>query len=95
MAAKENSEHNGHSQSAKSRTTKTRRDETGLTELVKAQPIVCLAIAGAAGFIFGGGARHPGGIAILAAIARIAAREAFGDSAGIEDFIPEQMGKEL
>jgi len=56
---------------------------------------VCLAIAGAAGFIIGGGARYPGGIAILAALARVAAREALGDNPVLDDFMPEKMGKEL
>ncbi|HXN84671.1 MAG TPA: hypothetical protein VN867_01315 [Candidatus Binataceae bacterium] len=100
MAATEQSKQNGHSHAGESRAShRPRRDESAskddLTEIIKAQPIVCLAIAGAAGFIVGGGARSPGGIAILAALARVAAREALGDSSALDDFMPEKMGKEL
>jgi hypothetical protein len=100
MGATEHSKQNGHSQRAQSRPTHRHSPEEPasndeLTEIIKAQPIVCLAIAGAAGFIVGGGARSPGGIAILAAIARVAAREALGDSSLLDDLMPEKMGKEL
>ena len=100
MGATEHTKQNGHSHAAESRTRhRPRHDESAsygdLTDIIKAQPIVCLAIAGAAGFIIGGGARSPGGIAILAALARVAAREALGDSSVLDDFMPEGMGKEL
>lgn len=100
MGAREHSNQNGDSHRAESRARhRPRRDESAskddLTDIIKAQPIVCLAIAASAGFILGGGARSSGGIAILAAIARIAAREALGDSSTLSDFMPEEMGKEL
>ena len=95
MGATDDTPANGNSQSAHSPT----RDESGakddLTDIIKAQPIVFLALAASAGFILGGGARYPGGIAILAAVARVAVREALGDSEALKDFMPEKMGKEL
>jgi hypothetical protein len=50
-----------------------------LTEIVKEQPMVCLAIAGAAGFVLGGGMRRAGGTTVLALLGQIAVREVFGD----------------
>ena len=100
MGATEHTEQNGHSHDAQSRARpRTRLDDStshdDLTDIIKAQPIVCLAIASAVGFIIGGGARSPGGIAILAALARVAAREALGDSSTESEFMPEELGKEL
>ena len=100
MGATEHSKQNGHSHAAESRAQHgNRSDESAskneLIDIIKAQPIVCLALAGAAGFIIGGGARSPGGVALLAAVARLAAREVLGDSSLLDDFMPEKMGKEL
>jgi hypothetical protein len=47
-----------------------------LTELIKEQPIAALAIAAAAGYLFGGGVRRS---TIIAAVVQIAVREALGN----------------
>ena len=56
------------------------RQDTAWTEIVKEEPIACMAIAAAAGFMLGGGARRPGGLAILTMLGRIVVNEALGDS---------------
>lgn len=47
-----------------------------LTEIIREQPIASLAIAAAAGFVFGGGVRRS---TILAMLVQIAMRQALGD----------------
>ena len=56
------------------------RQDTAWTEIVKEEPIACMAIAAEAGFMLGGGARRPGGLAILTMLGRIVVNEALGDS---------------
>lgn len=63
------------------------------TEIVKEDPIACLAIAAAAGFVLGGGARRAGGLTILTMLGQIVVREAFGDSASPSDFIARAQEK--
>jgi len=50
-----------------------------LTETIQEQPMVSLVIAGAAGFVLGGGMRRAGGMTVLALLGQIAVREVFGD----------------
>ncbi len=67
--------------------TRSRHKDRSLTEIVKEEPIACVAIAAAAGFMLGGGARRPGGLAILTLLGRLVIGEAFGNSASLDDFI--------
>jgi hypothetical protein len=53
------------------------------TEIVKEQPIAFLAIAAAAGFVLGGGARRAQSLLILTMLGQIVVRELFGDSASL------------
>jgi len=53
-----------------------RRRERGVGEFVREEPLTALAIAGAAGFILGGGANSRIGLALLTIVGRIALRGA-------------------
>ena len=53
-----------------------RRRERKVGEFVREEPLTALAIAGAAGFIFGGGANSRLGLALLTVLGRIALRGA-------------------
>ena len=53
-----------------------RRRERNVGECVREEPLTALAIAGAAGFIFGGGANSRLGLALLTIVGRIALRGA-------------------
>ena len=53
-----------------------RRRERNVGEFVREEPLTALAIAGAAGFIFGGGANSRIGLALLTIVGRIALRGA-------------------
>ena len=44
---------------------RSRHKDTTWNEIVKEEPIACMAIAAEAGFMLGGGARRSGGLAIL------------------------------
>jgi len=57
----------------------SQHEDRTLTDVVREQPVACLAIAAAAGFVLGGGARRSGGLTILALMGQIAMREALGD----------------
>ena len=48
-------------------------------EIIQEQPVVCLAIAAAAGFVLGGGMRRTNGLALLALIGQMAMRDALGN----------------
>ena len=67
--------------------------DTTWTEIVREQPIACMAIAAAAGFMLGGGARRAGGLAILTMLGQIVVREAFADSVSLDDFIGKAQEK--
>jgi hypothetical protein len=53
-----------------------RRRERNVGEFVREEPLTALAIAGAAGFILGGGANSRIGLALLTIVGRIALRGA-------------------
>jgi hypothetical protein len=53
-----------------------RRGERDVGEYIREEPLTALAIAGAAGFILGGGANSRIGLALLAIVGRIALRGA-------------------
>jgi hypothetical protein len=57
----------------------SRRADRTLTEVVKEQPILCLAMAAAAGFVIGGGVRRSRALTILTLLGEIAVRKALGD----------------
>jgi len=69
---------NGHS-GGESKSRSSFSDRT-LTDVIKDEPIACLAVAAAAGFLLGGGAKHSGGLTILTMLGQIIVREALGDS---------------
>jgi len=69
------------------------RQDTAWTEIVKDEPIAFIAIAAAAGFMLGGGARRSGGLAILTMLGQIAVREALGGSTSLDDFIGKVQEK--
>jgi hypothetical protein len=61
------------------------------TEIIKDEPIACLAIAGAAGFLLGGGLRRVGGLTVLTMLGQLVVREAFANSA-LGDLVDEAIG---
>jgi hypothetical protein len=73
--------------------TRSRHKDTTWTEIAKEEPIACMAIAAAVGFMLGGGARRSGGLAILTMLGQIVVREAFGDFASLGDFIGKAQEK--
>jgi hypothetical protein len=82
---------NGNGQSGGPRGGRSRshaKDRT-LTEVVQEEPIACLAIAVAAGFLLGGGARRSGGLTILTMLGQIVVREALGESAALGELFSE------
>jgi|HubBroStandDraft_3_1064219.scaffolds.fasta_scaffold486379_2 hypothetical protein len=64
-----------------------------LTDIIKEEPIACLAIAAAVGFLVGGGAKRQGGLTILTMLGQIVVREALGNGASLSDLIEEPQGK--
>jgi len=78
---------NGHSDGGKG--TRPRHQDRTWTEFVSEEPIACLAIAAAAGFVLGGGARRTGGLTILTMLGQIIVRETLGESASLSDFISD------
>ncbi len=71
----ENSTQNGTHQ----RDSTSRHGDRTLTEIIHEQPVACLAIAAAAGFVLGGGMRRTNGLALLALIGQVATRAALGN----------------
>ena len=63
------------------------------TEIIQDQPIAFLALAAAAGFIIGGGARRTGGFTILTLLGQMVVREALGDSGSLADLFGEAREK--
>jgi hypothetical protein len=61
-------------------------DDRSLTDVIKEQPLACLAIAAAAGFVLGGGIRRAGGFTILTLLGQIIMRDAIGE------FVTETLG---
>jgi hypothetical protein len=56
----------------------SRHGDRSLIEIVQEQPVACLAIAAAAGFVLGGGMRRTNGLALLALMGQMAMRDALG-----------------
>lgn len=65
-----------------------RNKDKSLTEIIIEEPIACLAVAAAAGFILGGGARRASGLTILTMLGQLVVRETLGDTT-LNDFISE------
>jgi hypothetical protein len=87
MSSTHQSNHNGHAEgnraAAKSGT---------FSEMIADQPVTSLAVAAAAGFIIGGGARRSGGWTILALLIQIAMREGSGESSSLGDLLGAALG---
>jgi hypothetical protein len=82
-------ESNGNGQ-AKRRSSQS--EPRGIIEMVAERPIASLAIAAAAGFVVGGGARRTGGLTILALLLQVAMRESTGESSSLGDLIGAALG---
>ena len=54
--------------------------------------MTAVAVAAAAGFILGGGARSTGGLTILALLIQVAMREGSSESASIGDLLGAALG---
>jgi len=72
---------NGNGHSGGTPKSRSSNGDRTLTDLVKEEPVVCLAVAAAAGFLLGGGAKLSGGLTILTMLGQIIVKEAIGDSA--------------
>jgi hypothetical protein len=79
----------GNGNSGFERAARPPRTDRTLTDLIKEEPIACLAIAAAAGFVLGGGAKRQGGLTILTMLGQIIVREALGNGASLSDLIGE------
>lgn len=62
------------------------------SELIAQQPVTSIAVAAAAGFILGGGARRAGGLTILALLIQVAMREGSSESASLGDLLGAALG---
>jgi hypothetical protein len=89
MASLHNSTSNGHAKAEGS----SSKPGT-LTEFIVQQPVTSLAIAAAAGFVLGGGARRSGGLTILALLLQVAMREGLGESSSLADLLGAALGEE-
>ena len=89
MSATPHSTRNGHAKGSESAAK-----PATFTELIAAQPVTSIAVAAAAGFILGGGARKTGGLSILALLIQVAMREGSSDSASIGDLLGAALGAE-
>ena len=58
------------------------------------QPVTSLAVAAAAGFILGGGAKGTGGLTILGLLVQVAMREGLGETGLLGDLLGATMGVE-
>jgi len=65
--------------STRPHSSKSRRADLSLTEIIQEQPITSVAIAVAAGFILGGGVRRSNGLALLMLLGQMAMRDALGN----------------
>ena len=87
MSSTHQSNHNEHAEgnraAAKSGT---------FSEMIADQPVTSLAVAAAAGFIIGGGARRAGGLSILALLIQVAMREGSSESASLGDLLGAAFG---
>ncbi len=72
---------NGNGHSGGPRKPRSSNGDRTLTDIVKEEPVACLAVAAAAGFLLGGGAKISGGLTILTMLGQIIVKEAIGDSA--------------
>jgi hypothetical protein len=87
MSSTHQSNHNGH---AKENRAPSKAGT--FTELIAEQPVTAVAVAAAAGFILGGGARRMGGLTILALLIQVAMREGSSESASISDLLGAALG---
>jgi len=90
MSATHQSTHNGRAGKNGSASHSPARN---FTEMIAEQPVTSLAVATAAGFVLGGGARRTGGLTILALLLQVAMREGSAESASIRDLIGAVLGE--
>jgi hypothetical protein len=83
------SKSNGYSADHREMRSRNQHKDRTLTEVVQEDPIACLAVAAAAGFLLGGGARRAGGLTILTMLGQIILRETLGESASLADVFSE------
>jgi hypothetical protein len=81
------SNHNGHAKE-----DRVASKAGTFTELIAEQPVTSIAMAAAAGFILGGGARRTGGLTILALLIQVAMREGSSEAASIGDLLGAALG---
>jgi hypothetical protein len=86
---------NGNSPASVGRNSRSRSEDRTWTEIVQKDPVACMAIAAAAGFVLGGGVRRAGSLAILTMLGQLAVREVFGASASLSDFIGEERERTI
>jgi hypothetical protein len=89
MSSTHHSTHNGR---ARGNGSESHSGSRSFGELVAEQPVTSLAIAAAAGFVLGGGARRSGGLTILALLIQVAMREGLGESASLGDLLGAALG---
>ncbi|HVN29743.1 MAG TPA: hypothetical protein VMT64_14705 [Candidatus Binataceae bacterium] len=66
----------------------------GIAGFVTEQPVTSLALAAAAGFTLGGGARRSGGLTILALLLQVAMREGNGESSLLGKLLGLTLGEQ-
>jgi len=71
------SSRNGHSKNGSD--SGARHEDRTFADLIQEQPVACLALAAAAGFVLGGGMRRSNGLALLALMGQIAVRDALAN----------------
>jgi hypothetical protein len=87
MSSTPHSTRNGHPKGSESASK-----PATFTELIASQPVTSIAVAAAAGFMLGGGARKTGGLTILALLIQVAMREGSSESASIGDLLGAALG---
>jgi hypothetical protein len=75
------------------RPARSKQQDRTWTDIIQEEPIAFLAIAAAAGFILGGGAKRAGGLTILTMLGQVVVREALGDVSSLGDIFGEPREK--
>jgi hypothetical protein len=90
MSSIHNSAHNGGGKEKASSASKS--GKRTFADIIAEQPVTCVAVAAAAGFILGGGAKGTGGLTILGLLVQIAMREGAGETGSLGDVIGAALG---
>jgi hypothetical protein len=75
------------------RPARSQQQDRTWTDIIQEEPIAFLAIAAAAGFLLGGGARRAGGLTILTMLGQVVVREALGEAGSLGDIFGEPREK--